>query len=74
MTMLILNSGDQTASEKCYPCRRARVLPMSPTVPVSRKTLSSILKGRAEVSPEMAERLSITFDTSAVFGGLAMKS
>ena len=31
---------------------------------VSRKTLSSILNGRAGVSPEMAIRLSIAFDTS----------
>ena len=32
---------------------------------VSRKTLSSILNGRADISPEMAVRLSIAFDTSA---------
>jgi len=32
---------------------------------VSRKTLSSILNGRAGISPEMAGRLSIAFDTSA---------
>ena len=32
---------------------------------VSRKTLSSILNGRAGVSPEMAIRLSMAFDTSA---------
>ena len=32
---------------------------------VSRKTLSSILNGRAGISPEMAVRLSITFSTSA---------
>ena len=32
---------------------------------VSRKTLSAILNGRAGISPEMAVRLSITFDTSA---------
>lgn len=32
---------------------------------VSRKTLSAILNGRAGVSPEMAARLSIAFDTSA---------
>ena len=32
---------------------------------VSRKTLSSILNGRAGVSPEMAVRLSIAFSTSA---------
>ena len=32
---------------------------------VSRKTLSSILNGKAGVSPEMAVRLSIAFDTSS---------
>ncbi len=32
---------------------------------VSRKTLSAILNGRAAISPEMAVRLSIAFDTSA---------
>jgi len=31
---------------------------------VSRKTLSAILNGRAGISPEMALRLSIAFDTS----------
>jgi addiction module HigA family antidote len=32
---------------------------------VSRKALSSILNGRAGISPEMAVRLSIAFGTSA---------
>ena len=32
---------------------------------VTRKTLSAILNGRTAVSPEMAVRLSIAFDTSA---------
>ena len=32
---------------------------------VSRKTLSALLNGRVGVSPEMAIRLSIAFDTSA---------
>jgi addiction module HigA family antidote len=32
---------------------------------VSRKTLSAILNGRGGISPEMAIRLSIAFDTSA---------
>ena len=32
---------------------------------VSRKTLSSILNGRTGISPEMAVRLSIAFDTTA---------
>ncbi|MCB8945140.1 MAG: HigA family addiction module antidote protein [Ardenticatenaceae bacterium] len=32
---------------------------------VSRKTLSAILNGRSSITPEMAIRLSIAFDTSA---------
>lgn len=32
---------------------------------VSRKTLSNILNGHAGISPEMAVRLSIAFDTSS---------
>jgi addiction module HigA family antidote len=32
---------------------------------VSRNTLSKILNGRASITPEMAIRLSIAFDTSA---------
>lgn len=32
---------------------------------ISRKTLSSIINGRAGISPEMAVRLSIAFDTSS---------
>lgn len=32
---------------------------------ISRKTLSSILNGRSSISPEMAIRLSLAFDTTA---------
>jgi addiction module HigA family antidote len=32
---------------------------------VSRKTVSAVLNGRAGISPEMAVRLSIAFDTTA---------
>lgn len=32
---------------------------------VSRKTLSEVLNGRAGISPEMAVRLSLAFDTTA---------
>ena len=35
------------------------------TLGVSRKTLSMVVNGRAGISPEMAIRLSIAFDTSA---------
>ena len=33
---------------------------------VSRKTLSSIINGKAGISPEMAVRLSLAFDTSSI--------
>ncbi len=58
-----------------HPCEVLRELCLEPlgvsitdaadALGVSRKTLSSILNGRAGVSPEMAVRLSIAFDTSA---------
>ena len=32
---------------------------------VTRKTLSAILNGRSGISPEMAARLSLAFDTSS---------
>jgi len=32
---------------------------------ISRKTLTSILNGKASISPEMAVRLSIAFNTSS---------
>jgi antitoxin HigA-1 len=35
---------------------------------VSRKTLSSIINGKSGISPEMAVRLSIAFDTSSEVG------
>ena len=35
------------------------------TLSVSRKTLSAIVNGRASVTPEMAVRLSMAFDTTA---------
>lgn len=38
---------------------------MARALGVSRKTLSSILNGRTGISPEMAIRLSLAFDTSA---------
>jgi addiction module HigA family antidote len=41
---------------------------------VSRKTLSGILNGRAGISPEMAVRLSIAFDTTAEIGWLNRRS
>ena len=38
---------------------------MTKALGVSRKALSNILNGRAGISPEMAVRLSIAFDTTA---------
>ena len=43
----------------------SRSLKAAEALGVSRKTLSSILNRRAGISPEMAVRLSIAFDTSA---------
>jgi len=58
-----------------HPCEVLRALCLEPlnltvtdaaqSLGVSRKALSSILNGRAGISPEMAVRLSIAFDTSA---------
>jgi len=52
--------------------RKLRLEPLGLTVTqaakalnVSRKTLSAILNGRTGISPEMAVRLSIAFDTTA---------
>ena len=50
---LCLNPLDLTVTEAAKALR------------VSRKTLSSILNGRAGLSPEMAVRLSLAFGTSA---------
>jgi len=49
----------------CMEPLRLTVTEAARSLGVSRKTLSSILNGRAGVSPEMAVRLSIAFDTSA---------
>lgn len=51
--------------ELCLTARGLTVTETAAALGVSRKTLSSILNGRARISPEMAVRLSIAFDTSA---------
>jgi addiction module HigA family antidote len=51
--------------ELCLEPRGLTVTETAAALGVSRKTLSSILNGRARISPEMAVRLSIAFDTSA---------
>jgi len=49
----------------CLEPRRLTVTEAAAALGVSRKTLSSILNGRSGISPEMAVRLSIAFDTTA---------
>ncbi len=51
--------------ELCLEPLRLNVSETARALGVSRKTLSSILNGRAGISPEMAVRLSIAFGTSA---------
>ena len=51
--------------ELCFEPLGISVTDAAKALGVSRKTLSSILNGRAGISPEMAVRLSIAFDTSA---------
>ena len=51
--------------ELCFDPLGLTVTAAADALGVSRKTLSSILNCRAGISPEMAERLSIAFDTSA---------
>ena len=49
----------------CLEQLKVTVTEAAKTLGVSRKSLSAILNGRAGISPEMAVRLSIAFDTSA---------
>ena len=51
--------------ELCLAPLGASVTDAAVALGVSRKTLSAVLNGRAGISPEMAVRLSIAFDTSA---------
>ena len=51
--------------ELCFEPLGISVTNAAKALGVSRKTLSSILNCRAGISPEMAVRLSIAFDTSA---------
>ena len=55
----------EVLKELCLKPLNVTVTEAARALGVSRKTLSSILNGRAGVSPEMAIRLSIVFDTSA---------
>lgn len=51
--------------ELCFEPMELTVTDAAKALDVSRKTLSAILNGRAGISPEMAVRLSIAFDTTA---------
>lgn len=51
--------------ELCLEPLSLTVTALAASLDVSRNTLSAILNGRAGISPEMAVRLSIAFDTSA---------
>ena len=55
----------EVLQELCLKPLNVTVTEAARALGVSRKTLSSILNGRAGVSPEMAVRLSIAFNTSA---------
>ena len=51
--------------ELCLKPLGLTVTELAKALGVSRKTLSSILNGRGGISPEMAVRLSIAFNTTA---------
>ena len=50
--------------ELCLEPLRVSVTAAARSLGVSRKTLSEILNGKSGISPEMAVRLSIAFDTT----------
>ena len=55
----------EVLKELCLKPKVLSVTEAARALGVSRKTLSAILNGRAGISPEMAVRLSIAFDTTA---------
>ena len=55
----------EVLSELCLKPAGLTVTEAASALGVSRKTLSMIINGRAGISPEMAVRLSIAFDTTA---------
>ncbi|PCJ48299.1 MAG: addiction module antidote protein, HigA family [Gammaproteobacteria bacterium] len=55
----------EVLNELCIKPVGASITDTAKALGVSRKTLSSIVNGRSGISPEMAIRLSIAFDTSA---------
>lgn len=65
MTMHNPPHPGEVLKELCLKPLELTVTEAAKALGVSRKTLSAILDGRAGVSPEMAVRLSIAFDTTA---------
>ena len=55
----------EVLNELCLKPLKLTVTDAARALGVSRKTLSSIVNGRAGISPEMAIRLSMAFQTSA---------
>jgi antitoxin HigA-1 len=55
----------EVLKELCLKPKGLTVTDAARALGVSRKTLSAILNSRAGISPEMAVRLSIAFDTTA---------
>lgn len=55
----------EVLKELCLEPVQLSVTDAAKALGVSRKTLSAILNGHSGISPEMAIRLSIAFDTSA---------
>lgn len=55
----------KTIKELCLEPLGLSVTEAAKALGVSRKTLSSIVNGKAGISPEMAVRLSIAFNTSS---------
>jgi len=55
----------QIIKELCLEPLGLSVTETAKALGVSRKTLSSIINGKSGISPEMAVRLSIAFDTSS---------
>lgn len=65
MTMHNPPHPGEILKELCLEPLQLSVTDAAKALGVSRKTLSSILNGRAGMSPEMAVRLSIAFDTTS---------
>jgi len=68
MTMLMMHQPPHPGEilrELCLAPLQLSVTAAAESLGVSRNTLSAILNGRAGISPEMAIRLSIAFDTTA---------